>query len=138
MKIRMLLWSGLCASGAMLATGAAFSGGTTTNDNRLVDFNQSTGELSAYPAGGSLSTYLHRPTTVHLPGNLGRYTPPDPCRPLAEAWNFTVEYDEHRGVTSTYVFEALLTLMSDLQCHATVTSTSGSPNPILVISPSAD
>ena len=54
MKIRMLLGSGLAASAVMLAAGAAFSGGpATTTDNRLVDFDQSTGELSGYPAGGS-------------------------------------------------------------------------------------
>jgi len=138
MKIRMLLWSGLSASAIMLAGGAAFTGGATTSDNLLVDYNQKTRELSAYPTGGALATYLHQPTTVHLAGNLTHFAPPDPCRPIAELWNLTVQDDERFGVTSTFIFDALLTIMSDLQCHATVTSTNGAVQPIVVITPTAN
>jgi len=137
MKIRMLLWSGLSASVVMLAGGAAFSGGATTSDNLLVDYDQATRQLSAYPSGGGLTTYLHQPTSVHAPGNLTNFAPPDPCRPIVEIWNLTVEDDARFGVTSTFVFDALLTVMSDLQCHATVTSTNGSPAPIVTITPTA-
>jgi hypothetical protein len=135
MKIRMLVWSGLSASVVMLAGGAAFSGGPTTSDNRLVDYDQKSRELSAYPAGGALTTYLHQATTVHALANLSHYAPPDPCIPLATLWNLTVQDDSRFGVTSTFVFDVLLTLMSDLQCRATVTSTSGAPQPIVTITP---
>jgi hypothetical protein len=135
MKIRMLLWSGLSASVVMLAGGAAFSGGPTTSDNRLVDYDQKTRQLSAYPTGGALTTYLHQPTTVHALANLTAFAPPDPCIPIVEAWNLTVQDDARFGVTSTFVFDVLLTLMSDLQCHASVTSTSGAPQPIVTITP---
>jgi hypothetical protein len=136
MKIRMLLWSGLSASVVMLAGGAAFSGGPpTTSDNRLVDYDQSTRELSGYPAGGALTTYLHQATTVHAVADLTHYAPPDPCIPIAELWNLTVQDDARFGVTSTFVFDVLLGLMSDLQCHASVTSTTGSPQPIVIITP---
>jgi hypothetical protein len=137
MKIRMLLWSGLSASAVTLAGGAAFSGGASTSDNLLVDYDQTTRQLSAYPAGAALTTYLHQPTTVHAAGNLSKYAPPDPCKPIAELWNLTVEDDARFGVQSTFIFDALLTIMSDLQCHATVTSTTGAPAPIVVITPTA-
>ncbi|HEY3822248.1 MAG TPA: hypothetical protein VGL81_34020 [Polyangiaceae bacterium] len=137
MKIRMLLWSGLSASAVMLVGGAALSGGATTSTNLLVDYDQQTRQLSAYPSGGNLTVYLHQPTTVHLAGNLKNYAPPDPCRPIAELWNLTVQDDQRFGVTSTFVFDALLTIMSDLQCKATVTSTNGTPQPIEYITPTA-
>lgn len=137
MKIRMLLWSGLSASTVMLAGGAALSGGATTSTNLLVDYDQKTHELSAYPTGGGLTLYLHQPTTVHLPGDLTHFAPPDPCRPIAEIWNLTVQDDARFGVTSTFVFDLLLTLMSDFQCHASVTSTTGTPEPIVFIAPAA-
>jgi hypothetical protein len=135
MKIRKLLWSGLASSAVMLAAGAALSGGATTSDNRLVDYDQTTRVLSGYPTGGALTTYLHQPTTVHLAGNLTAFAPPDPCIPVVDIWNLTVEDDARFGVTSTFVFDVLLTIMSDLQCHASVTSTNGSGNPIVTITP---
>jgi len=137
MKIRMLLWSGLSASAVMLAGGAALSGGATTSTNLLVDYNQTTRELHAYPAGKALTTYLHEATTQHLASDLTRFAPPDPCRPIAEAWNLTVQYDERFGVTSTFIFDLLLTVMSDFQCHASVTNTNGPPQPIVLITPTA-
>jgi hypothetical protein len=135
MKIRMLPWSGLSASVVMLAAGAAFSGGATTSENMLVDYVQATRHLSAYPAGhSSPTTYLHDPGAVHALANLSHFAPPDPCFPLANAWNLTVEFDQHYGVTSTFVFDVLLTVMSDLQCHATVTA-SGAVQRIVFITP---
>ena len=123
MKIRMLLWSGLSASAVMLVAGAAFSGSPV--DNRLVDYDTTTHQLSAYPSGGALTVYLHEATTKHLLADLTKYAPPDPCVPVAEAWNLTVQFDQRYGITSTFVFDVLLTVMSELQCHAGVTSTSG-------------
>ncbi len=118
------IWSSLAASAIVLATGTAFSGGGVVNE--LIDFDQSTGQLSAYPAGSqSIATYLHRPSTVHLP-SVGVFTPPDPCTGLADAWNLTVKYDDRHDTNSTFVFEALLTIMSDFKCSATVTTTNGS------------
>lgn len=140
MKMR-IVWSGLAASAVVLATGTGMSGPTplATSSNQLVDFDPTTSQLSAYPAGEALTTYLHQPTTVHLPGNIFTFTPPDPCRPIVEAWNVTVEYDDKRGVTSTFVFEALLSLMSDFQCHATITNpTTGNPLPIVYITPTSN
>src|ERR1700726_3449134 len=108
MKIRMLLWSGLSASAVTLAAGAALSGPAATSpNNRIVDFNQSTGELNAYVPAGSLATYLHQPTTTHLLSDLTKYAPPDPCRPISEIWNLTVQYDQRFGVRSTFIFDAL-------------------------------
>ena len=135
MKIRMLPWSGLSASAVLLAAGAAFSGGATTSNNMLVDYVQATRHLSAYPAGGGLTTYLHDPAAIHGLANLSHFAPPDPCFPLANAWNLTVEFDQRYGVTSTFVFDVLLTVMSDLQCHATIASTSGAPALIVTITP---
>jgi hypothetical protein len=137
MKIRMLLSSGLLTSAVVLGAGVAFSGGTTTSSNRLVDFDPSTHLLSAYPNGGGLTTYLHQPTTVHLIADLTRYTPPDPCRGLANAWNLTVDYDAKHDVTSTVLFEILLSAQADFQCDATITSVPGAPEPITEITPTA-
>ena len=77
MKMR-IVWSGLAACAVVLATGTGMSGPTpmATSDNELVDFDPATSQLSAYPAGGALTTYLHQPTTVHLPGNLFGYAHP--------------------------------------------------------------
>jgi hypothetical protein len=137
MKIRML-WSGLAASAVLLAAGTALPGGTaSTTENQLVDFNQSTGELWAYPTGKPITTYLHGKHTVHALADLSRFLPPDPCMGLAQAWNATVAYDDGHQVRSAFVFEVLLTLMSDFQCRATVTSTNGTPQPIVVITPIA-
>jgi len=137
MKMR-IVWSGLVAGAVILATGTVM-GSPPGIDNLLVDFNQATSELSAYPLGGALTTYVHQSTTVHLPGNLFGYTPPDPCRPLAEAWNLTVEYDAKRKITSTFVFEELLALMGDFQCHASVSSTlSGGTQVLIQVTPTAN
>jgi hypothetical protein len=139
MKARMM-WSVLAASAVMLAAGTAFSGGGVTTDNELVDFDRTTGELWAYPSGQPLATYLHRPDTVHVLADLSRFTPPDPCRELAHTWNQVVKFDTHKHVTSTVIFEILLTLMSDFQCRANVTSpppTNGVPSPIMFIAPAA-
>ena len=138
MKIHAL-WSGLAASAVMLVAGAAFSGGTGV-DNRLFAYDQATGHLTGLPlvTGGVLTTYLHDATTVHVAADLTKFLPPDPCLPVADAWNATVRYDERHHRTSTFVYDALLVLMSDLQCRASVTSISGTPAPITVIGPSAD
>ncbi|MGH7297308.1 MAG: hypothetical protein ACRELB_20390 [Polyangiaceae bacterium] len=137
MKIHGLL-GGLAAGAVMLAAGAAFSGGSTTTKARLMDFDPSNGHLMAYPSGGALTTYLHDGATQHGLANLTKLTPPDPCHGLAAAWNATVRYDDRHGVNSTFIFEALLQVMSDFQCSATVTSVSGSPQPIVIISPTAN
>ena len=141
MKMRFV-WTGLLAASVVaLATGTGYSGPTptSTTDNQLASFNAATSELSAYPTGLGLTTYLHRSTTVHLPAILVGFTPPDPCLPLAQAWNLTVEYDTAHRATSTFLFEALLGLMSDFSCRATVTSpTTGAPLPIVYITPIAN
>jgi hypothetical protein len=138
MKIR-ILWSGLAASAVMLVAGAAFSGGPAV-DNRLFSFDPPTGHLTGLPlvTGGTLTTYLHDHSTLHVTADLTKFLPPDPCGPIARIWNDTVRYDTRHDVTSTYVFELLLTIMSDLQCRASVTSVAGTPAPITVIAPSAD
>lgn len=136
-----VLWSGLAASAVLLATGTALPGGSTaTTDNQLVDFNEQTGELWAYPKGQTLATYLHGPKTVHVLADLSKFLPPDPCFGLAQAWNATVRWEERHGdrAESRFVFQVLLTLMSNFQCRATVTSSTGTPQPIVVIAPSAN
>jgi hypothetical protein len=121
MKMR-IVWSGLVASAVLLASGAAFSGGTTTDVAELMDFDKSTSQLWAYPQGQALTAFQHTPHTQHLLAELSHLTPPDPCIPLGNFWNQIVRFDERHNVNSTLAFETLLTLMSDYQCRATVTS----------------
>ena len=138
MKIRIVS-SALAVGAVTLIAGAAFSGGSKTNDNELVDFDQNTGHLWAVPQNhGNASEYLHTPHTIHLEGNLGRFEPPDPCDELVHLWNFTVHYDRHYRVNSSGVYEALLGLMAQNKCGATITSTSGSPPPITSIAPNGN
>ena len=137
-----IVWSSLAASAVLLVAGTAFPGGGATTDNQLIDFNQSTGELWGIPKGApGVATYLHDASTVHALADLKGFTPPDPCRGLAEAWNATARYEASRegktGRETTFVFEILLTLMSDFKCSATVTSSTGTPQPIVVIAPSS-
>jgi hypothetical protein len=139
MKVRKLLWSGLATSAVLFTAGAAISGDpATTTTNLLVAYNDITKELSGIPTGEPGAViYLHDATTVHIAGDLTRFTPPDPCLPIAETWNAVVAYDDRIGRTSTYVFDALLFVMSDLHCSASVTATDGTPQPIVVIAPTA-
>jgi hypothetical protein len=135
MKMRSLV-SVFAAGAVMLVAGVAVSGGTTTNGAQLVSFDRTTSELWALPNGQPLSSYLNQSFTVYQSTNLGSFEPPDPCIPFVEAWNFTVAYDQKTGRSSTFVFELLLGAMSDLSCHATITSlTSGAPQPLLAIQP---
>ena len=128
---------GAAATALLLVSGAAFPGGQTTSVDELVDFDASTGELWAYPQGQPMAAYLHSPQTQHMLADLSRFTPPDPCFPLAHVWNNTVRFDERHNVTSTIVFEVLLGLQSRFQCKASVTSVSGSPQPLVRITPTA-
>jgi hypothetical protein len=130
-------WSALAAGAVLLVSGTAFSGGTRTTNDELVDFNVCTGELLAYPKGRPLVAYLHTAQTLHLTANLEVFTPPDPCLPLAEAWNATVAYDATHDASSTFIFDALLSIQSEFRCRAAVTSTSGALRPILSIAPAA-
>jgi hypothetical protein len=135
---RTIVCAGVTAA-VLLLSGAAFSGGVTTSINELVEFNESTSELWAYPKGHPMAIYRHTPETRHLLADLSRFTPPDPCFPLAVAWNRTVNYDERHHVQSTFLFEAILGLQSRFQCNATVTSTDNTtaPQPIVQIMPIA-
>jgi hypothetical protein len=140
MKMRILL-SGLAASAVLLAAGSALPGGphTRTTNDQIVDFDQKTGELWAFPVAQGLTIYLHDHRTHHALADLSRFLPPDPCLPIAEAWNATVAYDGAHRVQSRFIFEVLLVLMADFQCRATVTSsTNGTPQPIVVITPTAN
>jgi hypothetical protein len=135
-----MLLGGLAASAVMLVAGTAFSGGNAaTTDNELVDFNQKTGELWAFPQGQSMQLYLHSHHSRHAVADLSRYLPPDPCLPIAEVWNELVATETNNGIRNVVVFGALLQLMTRFQCRASVTSVSdgASPQPIVVIAPSA-
>jgi len=135
MKMRSLV-STLAAGAVLMVTGAAFSGGTSTSAAQLVSFDRPTSTLWALPTGQPLSSYLNQKLTTYIAADLTAFEPPDPCVPAVEAWNFLVDYDEHTGQKSTFAFEILLGVMSDLSCHATVTSvTSGSPQPLVAIQP---
>jgi len=139
MRIRMLL-GGLAASAVMLVAGTAFSGGNAaTTDNELVDFNQRTGELWAFPTGRAMQLYLHSHHSQHALADLTRYLQPDPCLPIAEVWNELVATETNNGIRNVVVFGALLQLMTRFQCRATVTSVSdgSSAQPIVVIAPAA-
>lgn len=134
MKIRIVS-SALAISAVTFIAGAAFSGGSKASDNEIVDFDQNTGHLWAVPQHGNVALYQHTPQTIHLEGNLGRFAPPDPCDELVRLWNFTVHYDHAFRVDSRGVYEALLQLMAQNKCSATITVTSGSPPPITSIAP---
>jgi hypothetical protein len=142
MKMRTVL-SVAAACGTLLLSGAAFSGGSSTSDNQMVDYDDQTGELWAIPSGGSTTTYQHDPKTQQLQANLSQYQPPDPCLPLAEVWNILASQqhghghgdDCHDG--SSGAFGALLTVMAAHGCKATITATSGAPKPIIQITPTA-
>ena len=136
MKMRIVS-SVLAASAATLLAGAAFSGGQRTDVNQLMDFDQSTGKLWAYPQNQPLATYQHTPATRHLEGDLRRFEPPDPCFELGHMWNYAVEYDRRYRTDSRPVFEALIGLMAASKCTASVTTTSGSPPPIESIAPTS-
>lgn len=139
MKNRIVL-SALAISAVTLAAGAAFSGGSKTGDNELVDFEQSTGHLWAVPqnqGNQNAALFQHTPQTIHLEGSIGRFEPPDPCDELVRLWNFTVHYDHAFRTDSQGVYEALLGLMAQDKCLATITSGSGNPPTITSIAPNA-
>ncbi len=134
MKIRIVS-SALAIGAVTLIAGAAFSGGSKSTENELVDFDQSTGHLWAVPQNGNVALYQHTPQTIHLPGSVLGYEPPDPCFELTHLWNFTVHYDNAFRTDSRGIYEALLQLMAQNRCSATITSASGSPPPITSIAP---
>jgi hypothetical protein len=138
MKVRIVL-SVLTAGAVMLGAGAAVSGGTCTTENELVDFDQSTGKLWAYPQGQPLATYMHTSQTRHLRADIGRFEPPDPCFEYSLLWNEAIRYDERFHQESGPVFEALIGLMTQSKCGARVTTPvgAGSPPPIVTFEPSS-
>jgi hypothetical protein len=138
MKMRSLV-STFAAGAVLLMTGVAFSGGTATNSAQLVSFDRTTSELWALPNNLPLTSYLNQEFTTYVEADISSFEPPDPCIPTILAWNFVVNYDARSGKKSTLVYELLLTAMSDLSCHATVTSiTSGAPQPLISIQPSTN
>jgi hypothetical protein len=133
-----ILTSALAISVVTLVAGAAFSGGSTTTDNELVDFDQSNQQLWAIPHNQTNAVpYQHTPATIHLEGSFGRFEPPNPCDELVHLWNFTVHYDHAFRVDSRGVYEALLGLMAQNSCIATITAGSGNPPTITSIAPNA-
>ncbi len=135
MKIRLV--SGLAAGAVLLFAGAAFSGGVSTHAATLVDFDETTSELWALPSGQPLTSYLNEARTQYLPANLTAYEPPDPCLPPAATWNLTFLYDARHHTTSTFMYTALLKVMSQFACGARVTAlTSGTPQPLVAVAPS--
>ena len=136
MKMRMVS-SVLAVSAVTLVAGAAFSGGQTANVNQLMDFDQSSGKLWAYPQNQPLSIYQHTPRTRHLEGDLRRFEPPDPCFELGHMWNYAVSYDRRYHTDSRPIFESLIGLMAASKCSAAVTTTSGSPAPLESIAPTS-
>jgi hypothetical protein len=131
-------------SAALLLSGATFAGplnlgGTTSSTDKLLDFNQSTGELWAAPPGSVVTTFLHSPATLHVIADLAHFLPPDPCLPLARAWNVAVGIEERTGLRFPVFFDVMLLLMSDRQCSATITTnafSNASPAPMISIGPS--
>jgi hypothetical protein len=135
---------GAAVSAGLLLSGAAFAGGLTLGGSRsstdkLVTFNQSTGELRAEPPGQAIVTFLHSSETQHLIADLSRFLPPDPCLPLARTWNVAVGIEDRTGLRFPIFFDFLLILMSDLQCNATITTnafSNATPEPMISIAPS--
>src|SRR5271155_3478165 len=113
MTMRSLVCT-LAAGAVLLVSGAAFSGGTATSAAQLVSYDRTTSELWALPSGQPLSSYLNQVTTEYIAADITSFEPPDPCVPAVEAWNFVVAYDQRTGHKSTFVFETLLEVMSDL------------------------
>ncbi len=135
MKMRSVV-STLAAGSVMMMAGAAFSGGTATNPAQLVSYDRNSSTLWALPSGLPLASFLNQEHTTYVAAAITAFEPPDPCIPAVEAWNFTVKFDAETGRKSTFVYELLLTAMSDLSCHATVTSVpGGSPEPLVAVQP---
>ncbi len=137
--IKRGLVCGAAVGAVLLFTGAASSGGSSTSHDTLMNFDRTTGELWAVPQGQALAAFLHSSETAHLIADLSHFLPPDPCRPLAQVWNVAVQVENRSGVKFPVVFEVLLTLMSDLQCNATITTTNlptSSAQPMISIAPS--
>jgi hypothetical protein len=137
---------GAAVAALLLVSGAAFSGGgLTTSVDQLMDFNRSTGELWAIPPGQAVRVFVHTTQTAHLPADLSRFLPPDPCLPLARVWNVAVARGTNaNGRAHARLFEALIGLMSDFECSATITTfktdasatTAPLPEPMFAIRPS--
>jgi hypothetical protein len=130
---------GAAVGAVLLSSGAAFSGGTTTSHDQLMSFDRTSGELLAYPQGMALSAFIHSPATQHALADLTKFLPPDPCTPLARVWNRVVTIETETGLRFPIVFEILLTLMTDAQCNASITTTnvpSITAQPMISIAPS--
>jgi hypothetical protein len=135
---KRILLSGLAATAVLLVSGVAVSSNQQTTLDLLEDFDTQAHVLWAYPQGQQIAqNYLHEAATEHLLADLSRLHPPNPCFPLAVAWNITVEFDKKYGFKSTFVFEFLMTLMSANQCSANITSGGGSPATMIQIGPTA-
>jgi hypothetical protein len=137
------LWGGLAAAAVLLSSGVAFSGGTATTVDELMDFDETTQQLWAYPQQAPLTVYLQTPQTRHLLAEIGERAegfpgqqhPPDPCHILAVSWNFVVRFDRRTGQNSTQAFAVILNLMGTFSCSAELTSTDGAPAPLVSIKP---
>jgi hypothetical protein len=135
---------GAAVSAVLLVSGAAVAGpltlgGSTSSTDTLVNFDNSTGELWAQPPGRAVAAFLHSSATLHLIADLSRFLPPDPCLPLARAWNAGVRIEERTGLLFPVYFEVVLGLMSDLQCKANITTnafSNATPEPMISIAPS--
>jgi hypothetical protein len=146
MKKRALV-CGAAVSAVLFVSGAAFSGGgLSASVDQLMDFDRSTGELWAIPPGQAVRAYVHTSQTAHLPADLSRFLPPDPCLPLARVWNIAVARGTNEnGRAHARLFQALLGLMSDFECSATITTfktdapatSTTSPQPMFSIAPTA-
>jgi hypothetical protein len=129
---------GAAVGAVLLFSGAAFSGGPTTSLDKLMNFDRASGELLAYPQGMPLSTFIHSAHTQHALADLSRFLPPDPCTPLARVWNTAVRIETETGLRFPVIFEILLSLMSDFQCSASITTTnvpSTTAQPMISIKP---
>jgi hypothetical protein len=130
---------GAAVGAVLLFSGAALSGNPpTTSFDKLMDFNQSTGELLAVPQGMALSAFIHSPATQHLIADLSKFLPPDPCTPLARIWNTGVRIENETGLQFPVFFEFMIVLMTDAQCKATITTTntpSSVAQPMISIAP---
>jgi hypothetical protein len=88
----------------------------------VADYEAASSTLIGYQAGASTPSYLkHASATKHLEGTPPHLFPPNPCRAIADEWNYLARQAE----PSSARFEQLMTEMGKNGCNAEVVVVDG-------------